>query len=425
MTRRFVLLAAFAGLACLAPLARGADDDDEPTFAGKKLSYWMTQLTDGKDAKDRQRGLIGVEQIGHYGSRKVVPALVKAMRDDKDEKVRARAARSVGRAIAKAMQQARDDKKDELPRFDNARDELIIVLRTDKIDAVREAAAAALGDVGSDARGSASALALALKDKHDGTVVAAAVALRRMGRDAKEAESELTALLGDAKANPDARSEAAVTLGQIRADVSSALPTMRSVLTDPKIEAPKDADEKAKLAARDKALRLRRAVAEALGKWGKESADAAPTLAVVLIDKNSPTELRLAAVTAIEQIGVDGKAAVPALVKAVDDGDRFVRCLAMQTLAKMGEVLEDSRKPAVKAILKATEADVLEVCVAAVETLGALSVSGGLSDFKADVLKRLDEIEKREGRKPLREAAAAARAKIDPKKKVKDKDKEK
>src|SRR5262249_49995580 len=253
---------------------------------GKNLSYGLTQLAEGKDAKDRQRGVIGVEQIGHYGSRKVVPALVKAMREDKDDKVRARAARAVGRAIAKAMQQAREDKKDELPRFDNARDELTVVLRTDKVDAVREAAALALGDVGSDARSAASALALALKDKHDGTALAAAISLRRMGKDAKEAESELTALVGDAKANPDARAEAAVALGQSRVDVSSALPTMRSVLTDPKIEAPKDADDKAKQAARDKAFRLRRAVAEALGKWGKEAADAAPTLAVVLIDKN-------------------------------------------------------------------------------------------------------------------------------------------
>ena len=404
---RCLLLPVFIGLALtLAPATR-ADDDEEPTFLDKKLSHWLDQLANGKETKDRLRGLVAVEQIGHEGSRKVVPALAKAMREDREEQVRARAARAVGRSVARALKQARDDKKETLPRFDDARDELIVALRTDKSDAVKEAAAVAIGDVASDFRGAVGALALALKDKNAATVTAAATALRRMGKDAREAEPELLALAGNKDADLTARVESVVALGTIRADVPADLPTLRAVLADPKND-----------------LRLRKAAAETLGKWGKESADAAPTLAAVLLEKESKVELRLAAVNAIMHVGPDASKAVPALIAAVADEDRFVRCLALQTIVKMGEVLEDQRKPAVKAMLKATEDSIIEVAVTAVESLGALSQVGGLADLKADVLKRLSDIDKRDGRKALREASANARAKIEGKEK-KDKDKEK
>jgi hypothetical protein len=228
-----------------------------------------------------------------------------------------------------------------------------------------------------------------------------------MGKDAREAEPDLLAVAGNKDAELTARIESVVALSLIRADVPADLPTLRAALADAKTDP-----------------RLRKAVAETLGKWGKESADAAPTLAAVLVEKGSKEELRLAAVNAIAQIGPDASKAVPALIAAVADDDRFVRCLALQTIVKMGEVLEDQRKLAVMAMLKATEDSVIEVSVTAVESLGALSQVGGLADKKAEVLARLSEIDKRDGRKVLREASTNARAKIEGKVK-KDKDKEK
>jgi hypothetical protein len=92
----------------------------------------------------------------------------------------------------------------------------------------------------------------------------------------------------------------------------------------------------------------------------------------------------------------------------------------------MGEALEKNREPAVKAMLKATEDSVIEVSVTAIESLGVLATAGGLGELKANVLKRLDEIDKREGRKAMREASANTRARIEGKKiKEKDKDKDK
>jgi HEAT repeat protein len=384
-----------------------ADSDSEPTFLDKKLSYWLAMLSEGKDAKARRKGVLAVEQIGHAGSRKVVPALVKALQEDSDPGVRAAAARAVGRAVTRALEQAREDKTDNLPRFDNARDALTKALRTDKVDTVREASAAALGDIGPDARGAAGSLATALKDKHPPTVLAAATALRRMGRDAREAQDDLQTLLADKKAEAVARTEAALALGQIKPDTASVLPVLKEVLADRKADA-----------------RTRKAVAETLGKLGKEAAEASSTLGAVLVEKTSPTELRLAAVTALDQFGPEGKPAIPDLVKAVSDGDRFVRCLAMQVLGRMGKELDSHRKEAVRALLRTAEDTNVEVCVAAIESLGALS-SEGLGSEAPEAIKKLEAILRRAGRKAIREAAQTSIEKIRPKKKEKDKDKEK
>ncbi len=370
-------------------------------------------MHEGKTPRARQRGVIALEQIGHAGSRKVVPALVKAMREDRDDATRARAARAVGRAVAKAFAQARADKKDELPRFDNARDALSVALRTEKAAVVRAAAAAALGEIGPDARGAVGALALVLKDRDVETVRAAATALRRMGKDAGSAQAELQALLGDTRADMEARTEAAVALGQIKADVPQALPVLRAVLADNKASSKEEAQAKAQ---------LRRAVAEALGKWGRDAADASATLGIVLVSREpllsreTLVRLRTAAVTALSQFGPDARPAIGALIKAVDDEDRVVRCLAMQTLGKLGKDLDDQRKKAIQAILRATEESNIEVCVSAIETLGVLSADG-LAGETETVVKRLDTILRNEGRKAIREAAQAARDKIKPPKK--------
>jgi HEAT repeat protein len=402
MPRCRVALLLTAGL-LLAAWSPGRAEEDEPSFNGKKLSYWLDLLEKGKDQKDRRRGIIGLEQIGHQGSRKVTPALVKALREDKDAKVRATAARAVGRVTARAVERARDTKQDDSLRTDPVRDALATALRTEKEDAVREAAALALGDLGPDARGAVGALGQALKDKNAATARAAVQSLRRLGKEARDAQADLQALLADKKADVEARVDAAHCLGQIRPDAAQALPVLREALADEKAE-----------------VRLRRAVAEALGKLGKEGADAATTLAAVLAGKDTSSELRLAAAVALDQFGPEGKAAIPALIKATGDpelvrsmGDnaRFIRCLAMHALARMGKDLDKDRKAAVAALVKATEDPNVEVCVSALETLGALGADGLAAEAEA-VTKKLDAILQREGRKSVREAAQSAREKI-------------
>lgn len=379
---------------------------DEPTFLDRKLSDWLTQLESGKDGKARRRGVLAVEQIGHAGSRKVVPALTKALREDTDPAVRTAAARAAGRTMARALEQARSDKKDDLPRFDATRDALAAALRTDRSEAVREAAALALGDLGPDARAATGALALALEDKHVPTVRAAAAALRRIGSEAGDAREALQRLLATREGDAEARADAALSLGQIRFD-PAVLPVLRAALTDASADA-----------------RVRRAAAETLGKLGKESGDAAGDLGKVLTARETSADLRLAAATALEQIGTEGKAAIPALLLAISDAAqvrqmgehaRVIRCLAMHALGRLGKDLAERRKDTVAALLRATEDPNVEVCVTAIETLAALTAEGQAADSDA-VVQKLDAILQREGRKAIREAAEAARERLRPKK---------
>ena len=392
-----ILLSCLA-FACLLPIARAADE--EPTFAGEKLSHWLGLLETGKDAKARWRGVIGVAEIGP-ASKKVLPALVKATAD-KEPVVRAAACRAVGRTVAKTIELARE-KKEDPPRLDAARDALAGALRTDTEPAVREAAALAIGDLGGEAKAVLGALTLGLKDKHAPTVKAAAASMRRIGPAARDAQAELQTLLADKKADAVARTDAAIALGQIGGDVKSALPVLEEVLADAKADAA-----------------LRKASAEALGKLGKDAADSSAALGAVLIAKDSPNALRLAAVNALDQFGPEAKAAIPALIAAVADpalvktfgeNARFIRGQAMHALGQMGKELDKKRVEGVKAILSASEDPSVEVCVAAIETLAAMYLDGygGLQD---DVTKRLDSIVRREGRKSIRDAAEVALGKI-------------
>ncbi len=404
MSRRLLSIILFAGFVlCFAPLARG--EDDEPTVNSKKLSYWLTLLESSKDEKDRRRSVTALELIGHYGSRKVTPALLKAAREDKEAVVRARAIRALGRTTAKALEKAREEKKDELPRTDQIRDTLITALRTEKDEAVREAAALALGDLGTEARGAVGTLATALKDKHPGTVKAAVQTLRRLGRDAREAQMELQGLLQDKSADLEARIDAAYCLGQIRPDVTQALPVLRPMLLDEKLDP-----------------QLRKTVVEAVGKLGKEGADAAAHLGTILSGADTTPDLRLAAAAALDQIGPDAKAAIPALIQSIGDpkliksmGDsaRFIRCLSMHALGRMGKELQQDRKAAVEAILRATDDVNVEVCVTAWETLGAIGRANLGSELEA-VNNKLETTLLREGRKSVREAVQATKDKLNP-----------
>jgi HEAT repeat protein len=373
-------------------------EDDEPTLLDIKLSDWIKLIDEGKTAKQRRRGVLAVEQIGYSRSRQVVPAIVKALREDKDGEVRTAAARALGRAVAKAYAEAREDKKDELPKFETAREALTSAMRLDKDDSVREAAATALGDIGSDARQAASALGVALKDKNPTVVRAAAVSLRRMGKDAREASRDLQDLLANKNADTEARIEATIALGVVRDDLA-VLDLLKNVVADEKTE-----------------LRLRQAAAEAIGKYGRDGAGAATVLGAILLSKETPLELKLSVIGAIDQFINEGKGAIPGLVHTLNEEDRNLRCLAMQALAKLNRELGESRKPIIQALVKNLDDTNSEVIVTALETLGTLASEGLLGESDT-VVKKIDVVIAREGKKVVREAAQAARDKIRPIKK--------
>src|SRR5262249_12086583 len=153
---------------------------------------------------------------------------------------------------------------------------------------------------------------------------------------------ELQEAVADKKGDDDVRANAALALGQIGGAARPAVPALRDALAD--TGAP---------------LGLRRAFAEALGRFGKDAGPAAAVLGAVLGEKGKgkgkgPSEarraLRRAAVHTLDGMGAEARGAVPALVKALDDEDTFVRCLAMHSIAQLGESLEAQREPAFKGL---------------------------------------------------------------------------
>jgi HEAT repeat protein len=395
MSRSLPVAALLLLLMCRLP---GLAEEDEPAVAGQKLSAWLAHLQEDKEAKQRRRAVAALDLIGAPKSRKILPALVKALREDKEEIVREKAALAVGKGISALLSEARAEKREDLPRVDEPREALIITVRTDASGLVREAAAKGLATLGTDARSAAGALGGALKDKHPGTVLAAADALRRLGKEAREAQADLLALLADRKADNQARADAAFTLGQISPEAREVLPTFKDVFGDASAPAA-----------------LRKNVVESIGKLGKDGAETAPLLATLLTDKNASADLRLACVGVLDQWGTEARSTLPALIKATRDDDRYVRSVALHAIGRMGKVIEMQRKPAVEAIFTGLEDTSQEVRLAAIEALVALGVDG-LHSETSEAIRRLKQLLERETRKPIREATQAAIDKIVPKK---------
>lgn len=370
-----------------APAARC--QDEEPFVQGRKLSEWLKMLQEDPEVKHRRAALLAVQFLGPKQHKRVLSSVTTALRDDSDEKMREMAAATLGHLSAKAL-------KIELLefKFDTVRDALASSLRGDKSAGVREAAAKALGRMEKEAKGAVGALAGALKDSSPAARAAAADALLGLGAAAREALPDLRQVLQDKGADIRTREKCARALGLIGApDVLSALPAMQDVITDPK--APLD---------------VRKAVAEALYLIGRDAAPAAGALGTALTDKASDVSLRRAAAAALDAIGPDGRDGLPALEKALKDDDRYVRSHSMHAVGRYGKDLGPRTKDAVTALLAGMNDSVLEVRIAAIETLGVLGPEGLGEDVKA-VTERLTDALK-DSQQAVRDAAAAALKKI-------------
>jgi HEAT repeat protein len=345
-TRWPSLVLAAALLAMITPVRA---EDEDPSAAGKKLSEWIDLLHNGKDLRQRQAGLAAIQIIGPRKSRKVTPALIAALRENSEERIRAGAAGALGR-IAR---NARPD-EDDIP-IDKIAQALATALRADKTPLVRKASARALGEMKQRAIKAVDALALALKDADPATRTEAAFALRQIGKDADMARADLQAALQNDKLGRLARVHCAFALGHIGLPEST--PALKAVLAEGKND-----------------TELRCACAEALGELGKDAAEAVPALAATLSAKESDVSLRRAAVEALDSMGSEARPALPALRTALKDDDQFVRSRSLHTLSQMGREFGDDRKAAIDSILVCMDDNVLEVRISAIEALGNLGM---------------------------------------------------
>jgi HEAT repeat protein len=385
--RRGIALALFALSLLVVPAARA--DEDDPVFRGKMLSEWLQMLQEDKDPNHRQAAIIALQLIGPNKSRKVLPALVSALRDDGEPKVRARAGSVLGALVEKAIR----DKNTDV-RLPPLRDALAAAVRADKSDQVREAAARALGMFEKEGALAVSALAVALEDKHEGTRAAAADALRRIGKDAAEALPALQKVLADKTAGRLTRIQCALAIGRIGApDGLAALSTLKEVLADTKANS-----------------EVRKAAAETLGRFGRDAADAVPTLASTLASRDSNLTLRRAVVNTLDDIGPSASEALPSLQGALKDEDKFVRSASLHTIGQLGSAIASRRKKVVDAVLTCMDDNALEVRIAAIDTLATLGPEA-LGDQLPGVVQRLTETMS-DSEKVIRDAATQALKKL-------------
>ncbi|HBI43825.1 MAG TPA: hypothetical protein DDY78_13395 [Planctomycetales bacterium] len=368
---------------------------EEPTFRDRPLSTWIAVLTGDKEVKHRQGALIALERIGPLKSDKVLPALTAALASaDQDEVVRVSAAQTLGRLYEGVKE------TDAAIDWNDVRDGLGTAVRTDKSPHVREAAANALGRMAGDAAKAVPNLAAALKDEKQSVRAAAADALRRIAvnkdgaKEVANALPELELLVKDTQADHLGRAQAALAIGQVGApEAVPAVGTLSNVAADDK--APAD---------------VRKAAVDALGRLGTDAGAAAGRLGDVLASATAPSEVRRGAVEALDRFGASAKPALPALKKAVGDNDKFIRVIAMHALGRMGPDLGGEVKDVVVVLLPHLNDQILEVRVAAIQSLGAI----GREALGEDLKKVTDPLSAQadDSRAVVRDAANAALARL-------------
>jgi HEAT repeat protein len=339
----------------------------------------------------RRAGLIASELLGGNSAnralRKVVPAMLLALREDRDSRLREGAAASLGRLSTKPQ-------KEEYRLVIDIRDGLVAALRTDRSAAVRQQAAMSLGQqdpknrpdfkLVHDLAGNLDVLVKGVKDPNPGVSNACAETIRRMGKDAANAAADLATLLKDKNLDPLTRTSLANVLGRIAS--TEALPAMKEVLADSNAH-----------------LDLRRAICDAVGDFGSNATDLIPLLANILTAKESEVELRRAAAGALDHLGSDSRSALPSLKKGMKDEDKFVRCLCLHAVGQMGKELGAETKDTIAVLLSGLNDPTLEVRVAVLETFGNLG-KDGLGDEANAVIERVTALTK-DGLKEIREAA--------------------
>jgi HEAT repeat protein len=391
MARPLLLLA----LALLVVPRPAHADQDDPTLQGRPLSEWVEMLRGDRSADRRRAALLAVERIGPAKSPRVVPAVIAALRDDADERLREAAAAALGRLGERL---AARTTAEPVP-FTAGRDALVAALRTDKSARARAAAATALGKLNpTDAAAAVPELAAAVGSTDTPPAVRAAAAdtLSRLGKRAADAVPALRQALEDRSADAVTRARAALALGNVGEEsAADALPTLQNVLGD--AQAP---------------VGVRKAVAETLGRIGPDAAASSARLGELLAAKGADVELRRASAAALDQFGAAARPALPALRQALQDDDRFVRGLALHAIGQQGAALGSEAHPTVTAVLACLGDRVVEVRVAAAEAVAGLGAEGLGADLPV-ARERLREAT-RDGQKAVREAAEEAIKKLPP-----------
>jgi HEAT repeat protein len=360
------------------------------TFLGPKARSAVPRLIDALDNPDERIAFaLALRSIGPAA----VPALLRAIKDDKRPRVRAGAARTLGllhdeletvpaellaalkdshetvrleavRALGSFVARApvsthqpdaparvqvpdapaREPAVPSLARRDGVA-ALLDALKDDSMP-VRRQAALALASAGPEADRAVPALREALQT---GDRELRQNVLRALGALCRRDKTVLPVLLAALRNKdvPDCRSAAAHAVGAMGVNATTAVPALVALL-QARADQKGEADQL-----------LCKAVIQALGELGKFNEEAVRGLTALLADDKSEWEaLQEPVLQALAQVGPAARSAVPALVKVLRDQPGSVETTMAQALANIGsaavpELVEELRQGAPRSRLRA------------------------------------------------------------------------
>jgi len=283
------------------------------------------------DPGSRRLAAYVLSQIDREAAQQLLPLLVEALRDD-EPRVRARVALALGQMGSAAREAVA------------ALGELL----NDADPRVRAGAATALGKIGLDARTTIPELTKRLKDPVVPVRYLAAVALGQMGSAAQEAVPPLT-IVQATDTDSGVRVEAASALEAIDPPFPVVLHALTapdpgrrlwavSVLLALGPKAWVAVPNLVVVLERDEAAKVRAAAAVALGKIGPEASSAGPVLIEALKDRES--RVRMAAALALGLLGPAVKGSGAALAHALSDAEEEVAGESATALGNLGPEAE-------------------------------------------------------------------------------------
>ncbi|MBE9137719.1 HEAT repeat domain-containing protein [Nodosilinea sp. LEGE 07088] len=188
--------------------------------------------------------------------------------------------------------------------------------RNNAAKVLRWQAAAALGNIGVDAKQAIPDLVEIAKDRNDDDSVRSdtAAALGSIGADARQAVPALIEIAEDKSNGNDVRGAAIEALGDIEVEADRVMPSLLAI-------------------AKDKADwdTVRRSALSAIGKFGPNAEDAVDPLIELLNDKGEPNLLVIEqTIDSLGEIGPAAQSAVPTLITLFDDWEYPQSSLAVQ-----------------------------------------------------------------------------------------------
>jgi HEAT repeat protein len=340
--------------------------DDQRTFAtaanalAQLGSSAEAPLLDATRDASPERRAIALSELGRMGARSAVPTMIKAL-DDKEEAVRAAAARALGRVG---------------PAARPAAGRLAELLRSTDTDGVRANAAAALGHMADRSLVSVDALIASVSDPSAAVSSASIRALSELKADPQETiplfvrslstehpADAMSALAGigapavpaliPAVKAPQSRLWAVLVLGEIGPEAKAAVPALAEVLES-------------------SPANIRVEILLTLGKIGSAAEAALPQIAPQLTAEQSA--LRMAATFAVGRIGVKTAEVESALKANLAGKDPLLKTLSAWAIARVNSDDPQAGAQALKTLIAALNVKDLPTQLAASQAMAELDL---------------------------------------------------